>query len=125
MAAGSSAAGCGEEGIGRPSSDDVGGRALWLAVAAGTATMLVNIAVLIVADVLVGASAFGSYPTWIGRGLVAGGLLGLAGCGGIGPRAGASARRSHLVGPRVGAARIRGVPCPPPSTARPVACRAS
>lgn len=59
--------------------DESGGRAFWRALGIGVATMLVNIAILIVADILVGARDAGTYLAWIGGGLVAGALLGSAG----------------------------------------------
>ncbi|HEU5325233.1 MAG TPA: hypothetical protein VFV59_05060 [Candidatus Limnocylindria bacterium] len=60
-------------------SDGGSGHAFWLALAVGTGTMLVNIALLIAADALVGARDPGTWLAWIGGGLAVGCLLGLAG----------------------------------------------
>lgn len=59
--------------------NDAGGQAFWRALGIGVATMLVNIAILIVADVIIGARDAGTYLAWIGGGLAVGCLLGLGG----------------------------------------------
>jgi hypothetical protein len=51
----------------------------WRAIGVGIATMLVNIALLIVADAVIGARDAGTNLAWIGGGLAVGALLGLAG----------------------------------------------
>lgn len=61
-------------------SDDTGARTLWPAAFAGAAAMLANVAILIVADLLIGAGASaGSYLEWVGAGIGAGLLLGTFG----------------------------------------------
>jgi hypothetical protein len=59
--------------------NDAGGQAFWRALGVGIATMLVNIALLIVADAVIGARDAGTYRACIGGGLAVGALLGLAG----------------------------------------------
>jgi hypothetical protein len=60
--------------------DDIGGRTFWLAMGVGVAAMLVNIALLVIADVLVaGGSALGTYAAWLGGGIATGGIVGMFG----------------------------------------------
>lgn len=61
-------------------SDNVSGHSFWIAVAIGIAAMVVNVVLLAALDVLVtGNVALGSYLSWIGAGIGAGTLLGMAG----------------------------------------------
>lgn len=60
--------------------DDVGGRSFWRAMGIGALAMEVNVALLIVADVIAASAAgSGSYLEWLGSGIAAGGVLGIVG----------------------------------------------
>lgn len=62
-------------------SDDVGARSFWTAVRIGALAMLVNVAILVVADLVVsgGAAGIGAYLAWIGAAVAAGGVIGMFG----------------------------------------------
>lgn len=58
-------------------SDDIGGQTFWTAIWVGSAAMLVNVLVLVVADLLLESGGVGSYIAWIGSGIASGALLGM------------------------------------------------
>jgi hypothetical protein len=61
-------------------ADDIGGRTFWLAMGVGVVAMVVNIALLVAADLLVaGGSEPGTYAAWLAGGIAAGGIVGMFG----------------------------------------------
>jgi hypothetical protein len=61
-------------------ADDIGGRTFWLAMGVGVVAMVVNIVLLVAADLFVaGGSDPGTYAAWLGGGIAAGGIVGMFG----------------------------------------------